>query len=868
MSKTLLLIDGSNNLFRSYYAIRSLTNSAGLATNAVYGFALMLRKIAKDYKPDAVGVAFDVGRKTFRHREFADYKKDRKPMPEDLRPQVPLVYELCAAFGMPILTNEEYEADDLVGALAYKARSEGWKVILATSDKDYFQLVGDNISMYHTGRDKLYDAKMVEEDYGLPPKQVIDVMAIMGDSIDNIPGVAGIGEKGAKDLIKEFGSLDEVYARLDEVKKPAQRKKLEESKDAAFMSRELARIRTEIETGVDLDALVWGEPDRARLCELFAKLEFGSLLQEYLPKETEKPSEVARAASAAELNALCEGAALVAIGVESTDDKDQSLDLISFATGSGKVLVAPIGELKDAVAKIFSGDRAFVTHDAKRLFHACARHGIAAPSKIDDTMLESYVLNPGAFSHDLGSLSREKLATNIAERKDIFKHRDQFGFAQELDRRAGDAASVAQRLHALQKPELEKEPSLAEVYRTLELPLVPVLQKMEARGIIVDSAFLAEMSTTMEAQLETLETQIYKEAGETFNINSPAQLGTILFEKLKYPVLKKTAKTKSFSTGQEVLEELAGMGFAVPRLIIEHRELHKLKSTYVDALPTLVDAEGRIHTSFNQAVAATGRLSSSDPNLQNIPVRTAQGREIRKAFRAADGFVLLAADYSQIELRVLAHMCGDEGMIEAFRRGADIHKATAATMFGVAESLVNSEQRRAAKTINFGVLYGMSAFRLANELGISQAEGKKFIENYFGRYPKIRELLDRTLDEARATGKVTTMFGRVRYIPEINNKAFPIRANAERMATNAPMQGTAADILKLAMIQLDQALDEAEPQARMLLTVHDEIVIEVPEGRAEAIAKVVKSTMEGVCKLRVPLSVDAGWGRTWYETKL
>jgi DNA polymerase-1 len=317
-----------------------------------------------------------------------------------------------------------------------------------------------------------------------------------------------------------------------------------------------------------------------------------------------------------------------------------------------------------------------------------------------------------------------------------------------------------------------------------------------------------------------------------------------------------------------VLEELAGMGFAVPRLIIEHRELHKLKSTYVDALPTLVDAEGRIHTSFNQAVAATGRLSSSDPNLQNIPVRTAQGREIRKAFRAADGFVLLAADYSQIELRVLAHMCGDEGMIEAFRRGADIHKATAATMFGVAESLVNSEQRRAAKTINFGVLYGMSAFRLANELGISQAEGKKFIENYFGRYPKIRELLDRTLDEARSTGKVTTMFGRVRYIPEINNKAFPIRANAERMATNAPMQGTAADILKLAMIELDRAIAEAEPKARMLLTVHDEIVIEVPEARAEALATVVKSTMEGVCKLSVPLSVDAGWGRTWYEAKI
>ncbi|MGK2856752.1 MAG: DNA polymerase I [Thermoanaerobaculia bacterium] len=868
MSKTLLLIDGSNNLFRSYYAIRSLTNSAGLATNAVYGFALMLRKIAKDYKPDAIGVAFDVGRKTFRHREFADYKKDRKPMPEDLRPQVPLVYELCEAFGMPILTNEEYEADDLVGALAYKARKEGWNVILATSDKDYFQLVGDGISMYHTGRDKLYDAKMVEEDYGLPPAQVVDVMGIMGDSIDNIPGVAGIGEKGAKELIKQFGSIDEIYARLDEVKKPAQRKKLEESKDAALMSRELARIRTEIETGVDLDALVWGEPDRGRLSELFAKLEFSTLLQEYLPKQAETPSEVSRAASAAEVAAFCNGATLVAIGVESTDDKDQSLDLIAFSTGSPKALVAPVAEMKEAIARLFATDRPFVTHDAKRLLHSAARNAFSAPARVDDTMLESYVLNPGAFNHDLGTLGREKLAANITERKEIFKHRDQLGFVQDLDRRAGDAASLSYRLHELQYPELEKEPTLAEVYRTIEIPLVPVLQTMEAHGILVDIAFLAEMSQTMGAQLETLETQIYKEAGETFNINSPAQLGTILFEKLKYPVLKKTAKTKSFSTGQEVLDELAGMGFAVPRLILEHRELHKLKSTYVDALPLLLGEDGRVHTSFNQAVAATGRLSSSDPNLQNIPVRTAQGREIRKAFRAEDGFVLLAADYSQIELRVLAHMCGDEGMIEAFRRGADIHKTTAATMFGVAEPLVNSEQRRAAKTINFGVLYGMSAFRLANELGISQAEGKKFIENYFGRYPKIRELLDRTLDEARSTGKVTTMFGRVRYIPEINNKAFPVRANAERMATNAPMQGTAADILKLAMIKLDAALRAEEPKARMLLTVHDEIVIEIPETRAEDLAKVVKSTMEGVCELSVPLSVDAGWGRTWYDAKL
>jgi DNA polymerase-1 len=487
-------------------------------------------------------------------------------------------------------------------------------------------------------------------------------------------------------------------------------------------------------------------------------------------------------------------------------------------------------------------------------------------------MIMSYVINPGLPSHELGNIARDRLKLSVQSRKEVAKTAPLFALDHEIGSTSvgafhqylGEKSDVALSLKEVLEPELQRDPALVKIYDTIEMPLIPVLARMENRGIRIDVPLLKQMSNTMGVQLADLEKRIYAEAGTEFNINSPQQLAHILFEKLNYPVIKKTKGTKAYSTSVDVLQELASHGFAVPQLILQHRELHKLKSTYVDALPQLVGKDGRVHTSFNQAVAATGRLSSSDPNLQNIPIRTELGREIRKAFVANDGNVLMAADYSQVELRILAHITQDESLIETFRKGTDIHRATASKIFNVPESEVTIDQRRAMKTINFGVLYGMSAFRLSNELNISGAQAKEFIEAYFARYPKIQEYLDRTLEDARGTGKVTTLFGRVRYIPEIHNRSFVVRGNAERMATNAPIQGTAADILKLAMIALDANLGD---DASMLLTVHDEIVIEVPEAKAEKVAAIVKQTMENIYPLAVPLAVDAAWGKSWYDAK-
>jgi DNA polymerase I len=872
---TLFLIDGSNNVYRSYYAIRNLTNSSGLATNAVYGFTQTLRKILKDHKPDNIAVAFDIGRSTTRHAAYEDYKKDRRPMPDDLSVQLPFVNEVLEGFKIPVLGIEDWEADDLIGSLACTARDRGYHVVIATSDKDFFQLVGDGISFYHTGREVLYDAKGVEEAFGLPPEKVVDVMAIWGDAIDNIPGVPGIGEKGAKGLITQFGSLEGIYEHLDELK-PAQRKKLEENREKAFLSRELAKIKCDLDVKVEFDALKLEEPDRTKLHDVFSRLEFASLMQEYLPEAPQAPKEYRLATSAAEIGELKDAGAL-GIWIESTtpDGVDEPIAVsLSRKAGDSLIVSASNRDFVSAVGELLTSNKTFVGHDVKlqtRRLHAA---GWPVPARWEDTMLMSYVINPGLPSHSLPNVARDRLKQDIATRKDVQKTAPLFAIDHEIgstdlgpfQQYLGDKSDVTMALRDVLEPELERDPALSDIYHRVEMPLTPVLARMEDRGIRIDSALLHQMSATMGAQIADLEKRIYAEAGMEFNINSPTQLGHILFEKLNYPVVKKT-KTKQYSTSQDVLEELAGHGFPIPKLILEHRELHKLKSTYIDALPQLVGRDGRVHTSFNQAVAATGRLSSSDPNLQNIPIRTEQGRLIRKAFVADDGSMLLSADYSQVELRILAHMTQDESLIETFRRGADIHRATAAKIFNVPEDQVTADQRRAMKTINFGVLYGMSAFRLSNELNISGTQAKEFIEAYFGRYPKIQLYLDKTLEEARSTGKVTTLFGRVRYIPEIHNRSFTVRGNAERMAINAPIQGTAADLLKLAMIALDKRLEAEAPEAHMLLTVHDEIVIEAPEKASGEVAGIVKETMETIYPLAVPLAVDARWGRSWYDAK-
>jgi DNA polymerase-1 len=878
----LFIVDGSNNVYRSYFAIRGLTNSAGLATNAVYGFTQTLRKLLKDHQPDYIAVAFDVSGAKARHEAFADYKKDRRPMPDDLAVQLPLVNDVLDGFGIPVITVEEWEADDLIGSLACAARDHGFDVLIATSDKDFFQLVGDGISLYHTGREVVYDANGVSEAFGLPPEKVVDVMAIWGDAIDNIPGVPGIGEKGAKSLITDFGSLEAVYENLDKLK-PAQRKKLEEHREKAFMSRELARIKCDLSVDTNFEAFKMREPDRAKLHDVFSRLEFASLMQEYLPEappvareyriatNDDEVREFVRDGALALAGGPAEAGAPISVWIEpTTPDGFDDILAVSLSKRGGESLIATPG---DALRELFASDRLFVAHDAKIAARRLRTNGWPVPSRWDDTMIMSYVINPGLPSHALGNVARDRLKLDVTSRKDVAKTAPLFAADHEIgssplsqyQQYLGEKSDVTASLREVLEPELRRDPALVKIYEEIEMPLIPVLAKMEELGIRVDVALLRRMSNDMGAQIADLEKRIYAEAGTEFNINSPQQLGHVLFEKLQYPVIKKTKGTKAYSTSVDVLEELASHGFAVPQLILQHRELHKLKSTYVDALPQLVDKLGRVHTSFNQAVAATGRLSSSDPNLQNIPIRTELGRGIRKAFVADEGWSLLSADYSQVELRILAHISGDADLIETFRRGDDIHRATASKMFNVPPEQLTQDQRRAAKTINFGVLYGMSAFRLSNELNISGAQAKDWIEAYFARYPKIQEYLDRTLEEARATGKVTTLFGRVRYIPEIHNKSFTVRGNAERMATNAPIQGTAADILKLAMIALDAKLDPSV--ARMLLTVHDEIVIEVKEESAPDVAGIVKGTMENIFPLAVPLAVDTHWGKSWYEAK-
>ena len=884
---TLFIIDGSNNVYRSYYAIRGLTNSAGFATNAVYGFTQMLRKLLKDHKPDNIAVAFDEGPATIRHEQFVDYKKDRKPMPDDLSVQIPFVYEVLDGFRIPIIRASEWEADDFIGSLACVARDRGYQVVIATSDKDFFQLVGDGIAFYHTGREVMYDAKGVEEAFGLPPEKVVDVMAIWGDAIDNIPGVPGIGEKGSKSLIQQFGSLEGVYENLDQIKRASQRKTLEENRDKAFLSRDLAKIKCDLELDIDFETLKLDDPDRAKLHDVFSRLEFASLMQEYLPAAPPSQKEFRIAASADDIREYAaEGpsaslragsGAPLSLWIESkTPDGFDEPMAVSISKRAGEALIVPVPDeaMTAAIRALLQSDRLFVAHDAKLQIRRLHAAGWPVPQRWDDTMLMSYVINPGLPSHSLPNVARDRLKQDVLSRKDVQKTAPLFAVEHEIgstrlgpyQQYLGEKSDITMALRDVLEPELRRDAALADIYQRIETPLSPVLGRMEDRGIRIELGLLREMSQTMGAQIADLEKRIYAEAGTEFNINSPTQLGHILFEKLNYPVLKKT-KTKQYSTSVEVLEELASHGFAIPRLILEHRELHKLKSTYVDALPQLVGKDGRVHTSFNQAVAATGRLSSSDPNLQNIPIRTELGRTIRKAFVADEGFVLLSADYSQVELRILAHITQDETLIETFRRGADIHRATASKIFNIPEEQVTADQRRAMKTINFGVLYGMSAFRLSNELSIPTGQAKDFIEAYFARYPKIQEYLDRTLEEARSTGKVTTLFGRVRYIPEIHNRSFTVRGNAERMATNAPIQGTAADLLKLAMIALDKRLDAEAAEACMLLTVHDEIVIETPEKTASEVATIVKETMETIYPLAVPLAVDARWGRSWYEAK-
>ena len=874
----LFLIDGFANIFRAFYAIRNLSNSKGEPTNAVFGFLQMLRKLLKDEEPEYLGVAFDVSSDTVRRERYEEYKANRKPMPEDLRPQIPWIRKVVEAYKIPVLEMEKYEADDVLGTLSKKASAEGFEVVLVSPDKDLMQLVGDGVFLHHTGRDKRYDPAGVTEDFGVPPERVVDVLALMGDASDNVPGVPGIGEKGAKKLINEYGSLDELLERAEEVKRKSYREGLTDHRDKAELSRELVTIHTELPIDFDPQALQLDEPDLESLRELCWELDFKTLAKEYESSAGLKAEPVPPA-----------------VEMETAADfLDRTLGLV------GEVGVAAVGEPEALGLAVLAGDEplfadfrkegmreaaeerlrlwardesiTLLGHDLKevlRLLGARASETWAATRcRLFDTMLGSYLTRSELRAHDLDSVAQDRLHRPAMSAQEAGFHRGEVPLPgdSQLLAFAGQSLELPRRMAEGLREDLEEE-DLTGVYDVFEAPLVPVLADIEETGIELDVPFLEAMSEELGTEMDSVEEEIYEVAGEQFNVNSPAQLGEVMFEKLGYPVLRKTRKTKRYSTDAETLEELAARGLPLPELLLRYRELSKLKSTYVDALPALLGSDGRLHTRFNQAVAATGRLSSAHPNLQNIPVRTELGQRIRKAFRAASGMRLVVADYSQVELRILAHIAEEQAMIEAFQSGEDIHASTAAAVLGVSSLLVNSEQRRMAKTINFGIIYGISAWGLSKQLGISKKEAEEFINAYLGRYPGVKRYMDTTVAEARESGKVETLYGRIRRLPDIKSRNYSLRENAKRMAINARIQGTAADLLKLAMIHVDRMLRKEMPESRLLLTVHDELVLEAPEGQAEELAHRVRQEMEGVASLSVPLVVDADIGITWYEAK-
>ncbi len=870
MARRLFLVDGMSNVFRAYYAIRGLATSRGLPTNAIYGFTTMLRKLIVEEKPDYLAVVFDTGEPTFRHKIFSQYKANRTEMPDDLALQLPYIHKVCEALGVPILALPGYEADDVIGTLARRAADQGMDVVIVSNDKDLCQLVSKSIRILKADRQTYvyYDEKGVEERLGVRPDQVVDLLALWGDSTDNIPGAPGIGEKGAVQIIRQFGTLERALANWEKVEKKSYRESLREHRDLILTSRELVRIRTDLPVELELEQLRYHGPDPHRAYELFTELEFTSLLKDLVDVEraaAEKISEVVTREAAGDYLQVQDESALrkwmervwatdrLAFSLRRAEEGIRGLALALEPHAAIYVDLATWPAAWTIVREIFeNGLIAKCTHDAKSALKAFAQLEIELEGRLDDIMIAAWLLNPNRGQYDLHALAREHLRLEWEEDPVPWK-----ASAREAD--------VILRLQDVLAKKLA-EMDLERVYREIELPLIEILAEMERIGIKVDVEALREASEELEREIEVLTRRIHQVAGREFNINSPQQVGEVL-EAHGLIVTRRTKKTGRISTSAEVLEELAEE-HELPRLILEYRELVKLKSTYMDALPRLVNpATGRVHTTFNQTGTATGRLSSASPNLQNIPVRTPLGRRIRRAFVAESGWLLLSADYSQIELRILAHMTGDPEMTEAFRRGLDIHAHVARTIFGAQTPEQEQELRRLAKIVNFGIAYSIGAFGLAQRTGLSRREAQRVIENYYRLYRGVRRFMESTPEQARRAGYVRTLFGRIRPIPDIVNKNPSLRARAEREAINAPIQGTAADLVKLAMIRVHQALRRHGLRSRLLLQVHDELLLEVPEDEQERVPLLVKTEMENVCRLNVPLVVEIGMGRNWIEAK-
>lgn len=925
----LVLVDGSSYLYRAFHAFPPLTNAAGEPTGAMYGVLNMLKSLISQVQPTHIAVVFDAKGKTFRDEMFEQYKSHRPPMPDDLRKQIQPLHNMIRALGIPLLVVEGVEADDVIGTLALQASRLGKKVLISTGDKDMAQLVDDNIMLINTMNNSLLDREGVIEKYGIPPELIIDYLALMGDSADNIPGVAGVGEKTALGLLQGIGSMTEIYANLEKVAELPIRgaKKLGEKllaeKPNADLSYTLATIKTDVELNVTTDELLLGESQNDQLIEYFSRYEFKRWLNEVMngadsiTQTIEQPVKMNQyqATSPAQNsvgNSVVENtpkiqidrtkyetlltqtdltrwieklnaAKLIAVDTEtdSLDYMSANLVGISFALEHGEAAYLPLQldylnapktlEKSTALAAIKpileNPDIHKIGQNIKFDESIFARHGIELQGVEFDTMLLSYTLN-STGRHNMDDLAKRYLGHETIEFESIAgKGKNQLTFNQipleQATEYAAEDADVTMKLQQALWLKLQEEPTLVELYKTMELPLLHVLSRMERTGVLIDSDALFIQSNEIATRLTALEEQAYALAGQPFNLASTKQLQEILFDKLGLPVLQKTPKGAP-STNEEVLEELA-YSHELPKILVEHRGLSKLKSTYTDKLPQMVNSQtGRVHTSYHQAVTATGRLSSSDPNLQNIPIRNEEGRRIRQAFIAREGYSIVAADYSQIELRIMAHLSGDQGLINAFSQGKDIHRSTAAEIFGVSLDEVTSEQRRNAKAINFGLIYGMSAFGLSRQLSISRPDAQKYMDLYFQRYPGVQQFMTDIREKAKAQGYVETLFGRRLYLPDINSSNAMRRKGAERVAINAPMQGTAADIIKRAMIKLDEVIRH-DPDIEMIMQVHDELVFEVRSEKVEFFREQIKQHMEAAAELVVPLIVEVGVGQNWDE---
>ncbi len=859
---TLALIDGNSIAYRAFYALPDdLATKSGQVTNAVFGFTRMLIRLIKDHHPEGVAVAWDVSRKTFRTDSYPEYKANRDKAPDHFRSQLPLIDEVLEALHIPQLRQEGYEADDIIASLAKKAVEDGWDVLVVTGDRDAFQLVGGPVKVLYTRRGisdtVLADEDWIEEKYGVSPAQYVEYAALRGDNSDNLPGVPGVGEKTAAKLIAEYGSIDGVYRAVAE-QTPKLRENLASNRDQVFLNRELMALVTDLDLGPGTSDYATREWDRTTVKNLFDSLEFHTMwndLEEALPSTggaTEVLDVEAELVTGSSAIAELAGRDHLVVGLVNDGGHPYGL---AISTGDDAAVVVPFEAADPVLEGISEGSIAVSGHDLKELARALLDLGHDLTNPRMDTALASYIINPSQRTYGLEEIAERTLGLELVSPDDEeTEGMLPFDEGPDVDME-GRRVEAVRRLVEELRDELERRDEL-ELFQTYELPLVPVLARMEHAGIGVDRAYLEEMGDDLRAKISDLEKQIHELAGEPFNVNSTDQLRSILFEQLGLPVLKKTSTGKP-STDASVLKKL---DHPMVSALLEYRELEKLRSTYVDGYLPLIDPDGRIRTRFNQMAATTGRLSSDSPNLQNIPVRSESGRTVRRAFVAGSGNEFLVADYSQIELRVLAHMSGDPFLIEAFQAGLDIHTATAARVWGVQPEDVTSEQRRTAKMINFGLLYGMEAFGLADRLGIGRDEAKSHIDAYFSQFTDVREYMSSVVTEARNQGYTTTLFGRRRYLPELKSDNFRIRQMGERMALNAPVQGTAADIIKAAMIELDAALREEKLAATLLLQIHDELILEVPEEEKNIAEKLVIETMEGVAGLDVPLRVDIAWG--------